>query len=228
MTSNNIFSEQKFVSDFLSSGNSKGAFFADESEVFEQVETPVGIPDVLFVPQEDLLHIHQFQLKYPGLNLTNGHSRLISHISNSAYHTAKYLMRKANLSELHFNKVIKEFDGLGIIEYNQHNSIKLINDFSIPQVMIWSLEFKLKDWKAGLFQSLRYRSFSNESTVIMPMKMKDKLYEMRNTFYKYKVSSAVISEDGSVDFVVKPRNVGAISSSLYSNVLGRVMNLMVK
>ncbi len=116
--------------------------------------------------------------------------------------------------------VLNEFDYF-------NNGIKFIKEpkglFGIPDLLIFNghiiaIEFKLKNWKQAIKQAYRYKSFSEESYVLLDKKYVNKAKENIDIFIKFNVGLAAVDKN-IVEFYYRPKSVKPFSSELTQKAL---------
>ena len=70
---------------------------------------------------------------------------------------------------------------------------------------IISIELKLRNWKRALKQAFRYRSFSNESFVVIDKAHSRPAYENRDTFIHYNIGLASFGKDKKLEIHFYPQ-----------------------
>ncbi len=197
--------------------------FLGEPGIFlEQVETSHGIPDLIVLSRRQVKDLDSFVSRFPEINLTNGHAKIISNLRKSKYISKSSLIKKSGLRKEYLEKVIKILKSIGVVDENAEG-YKLNLKFSLPKLDVWSFEFKLNNWRKALRQSLRHRTFSSHVSIVMPYSRLDSLSKNVNYFRRFKVGAAVFDmQTGQFQFVVKPAKCGAISKHSYIDTLGRL------
>lgn len=192
-----------------------------------QVKTSNGIPDLIGIKTNHNRILIKFLKSFPTLNLTNGYANVLSFLLKKHYSAIPNILEKTGLSLIHFRKVISVMEKLEIVDKNQKGEYRLNKSFNIPQIQIWSFEFKLSDWRSALRQSLRYRTFSTYVAVVMPKSKKNILEQNKRSFKRFRIGAAVLDEQkNSFEFVVKPIRCGAISKKAYIDILGRLREMV--
>lgn len=108
------------------------------------------------------------------------------------------------------------------------NKIKFIEEpkglFGIPDLLLFNgrviaIEFKLRNWKQAIKQAYRYKSFSEESYVLLDRKYVNKAKGNIDIFIKYNVGLAAVDED-KIEFYYRPKSVKPFSIDLTKKALG--------
>lgn len=214
------YSESEFVGHFISYINGKN-IFGHNTFYFEEVITQLGIPDVIMIKRDNYFDIKDLLVKYPPQVLINKNARLLS-VMTKKYHTEDYIFRKSKLNYSTFRSALRILLKYSIILKNK-NCLKLNEEFNIPKINFWSFEFKLKNWREALMQSLSYKTFSSFVVIIMPSNKESILIKNRKVFENFMIGSAIFSpEKQQVKFIVRPRKHQNITKSLYIDTLGRL------
>ena len=215
------YTESYFIKLFKNNINYKNIFGFD-GILIDELKTSSGIPDLILVNKNNFNEIKKYNSFFSLKGLNNQHARILSIISNS-FHTPQYLISKSNIDEKRFRILIRDLLKSKIIIENVKGLLKLNNEFNIPQVDFWSLEFKLHDWKSAIRQSITYRSFSRFVIVIMPYQKEKVLRKNSIYFRKFGIGCAIFSpEKRKVQYIVKPSKINKISRRTYIDLLGRV------
>ncbi len=218
----NKISEEKFVDSFLKDANG-ASFFVERPLVFEQVEMIGGIPDLLLIRRKQVKTLGGFMRRFPSIDLTNGHARVISILSKRIFLSPENIIARSGLTPLHFKKSISALENMAAIEKNRKGNYRLGKNFNLPKIELWSLEFKLSNWRSALRQSLRYRAFSSHVSVVMPSSKRNVLLKNKESFQRFEIGVATYdAKNKNLEFIVKPTRCGALSKRLYVDALGRI------
>ena len=116
--------------------------------------------------------------------------------------------------------VLDEFD------YTK-NGIKFIEEpkglFGIPDLLLFNghiiaIEFKLRNWKQAIKQAYRYKSFSEESYVLLDRDYVEKAKENIDIFTKFNIGLAAVDEN-KIEFYYRPKLVKPFSLDLTQKAL---------
>lgn len=216
-----MYTETELVDNFINKVNPIVSF-GIESSFIKEVDTPVGIPDIIMIEKNQFYDLDCFTSKFPTEIFTNRNAKVLSVLSKK-FHSKQYILKKCNLNIEILEKILKRLLDYSIIESNSSNCYRFKNDFNIPQIDIWSFEFKLNDWRRALRQSLVYRSFCNFPVVIMPEKKRCLLTKNKMYFERFKIGLGVVNyKSNKVSFIVKPKKYKNISKNLYIDAIGRI------
>jgi hypothetical protein len=104
------------------------------------------------------------------------------------------------------NKAISNFIHSGYCEKTHSN--KFIKMFQPKPCISYSLavEAKLRDWKKALYQASRYRTFSNQSWVLMDRRFSKPAIKNISEFKKRNIGLASFSTNGSLECHFIPTN----------------------
>ncbi len=216
------FSENQFVQSFINQVRLEHLLGINGS-YFQQIGMLNGVPDVLTVENSELAKLKEFVSKYPSLNLLNGHAKLITHLSNKSFHSKDYLLSRTGLSESHFKKSVTSLVNMNVVEVKNNEKFRLVTEFNLPEIKLWSFEFKLHNWQSALRQSMRYRAFSSYVFVVMPADKRQILEKNIQVFNKFNIGALVFNPNlAEYEFVTKPIKCGALSRGRYIDALGRI------
>jgi hypothetical protein len=93
--------------------------------------------------------------------------------------------------------------------------------YSPPVEKMYSIEAKLTDWKAGLFQALRYQFFSHKSFLAYPA-----YYIHRvdiDLFKKYNLGLIAV-EENNIRVIIDPKEVAPVDMVSYCTLSERFLN----
>lgn len=95
--------------------------------------------------------------------------------------------------------------------------------FGIPDLVMFngkiiSIEYKLRNWKQALRQAYRYKSFSEESYVVIDKSYLKKPRENLDAFAKFNIGLAAVDKD-NVEIYYKPKSVKPFSAELTDKAL---------
>ncbi|MFB6212749.1 MAG: hypothetical protein ABEI53_02975 [Candidatus Magasanikbacteria bacterium] len=194
-------------------------------ELVRELETQAGIPDSLGISCKDVKTLLDFMSKYPDINLTNGYSQIISQLYPRNFVEIDQIFSKTDLSKSYFDRHIQLLENKDLIERDIRNDsrIRLGENFSIPELDIWTIEFKMSAWKSALKQAIRYRLFSSKVFVVMPSTKLEFVKKKEGIFKKFGIGLAFFdSAKGDLDIEVPPRKNVANAKSYYIDVIGRL------
>ncbi len=213
--------EAAFVNSFIDR-NLVQDTIVNKGIVFEQLETPKGIPDILVISKSDKAKVDKFMKDNRSLFM-NGNSKIISLLQrNRKGLMANEIIKLVGLSRPYVIRVLKELIAANFVN-EVKDKYKIVATLKMPRIEITTLEFKMADWKSALRQSLRYRSFSTRVFVVMPEAKKNLLKSQHSVFKKFNVGIAVYNEmNGEINFLFKPSKRRALSNNTYIDLLGRL------
>lgn len=218
-------SEDELVKSFILSNKASQAT-GFKGELVEQLETLAGIPDIICISKKQMNEVSKMLVNFPAQVFTNGYATVVSQLSHRLFINKTKLFEATGLSQLHLKKVLVELKKLKIIQENQNGLFRLTKNFKLPRLEIWSMEFKLNNWRSAFKQSLRHRNFSTYAMVVMPFEKKEVLNKNKNLFLKFHIGAAVYDKKNDFfEFVVKPKKCGAISKKAQIDTVGRIMML---
>lgn len=112
------------------------------------------------------------------------------------FRTPNYIIQNTGLSQ---NIIIRDLNflcRLGICEKNNVGNYRFVEDFEMPIAHIHSFELKMSNWKRALFQAIRYKTFSEYTSIVMPFEKEQILLQNIDSF--------------------KERNIGVLLFDAYS------------
>ncbi len=216
-------SENELVKRFIR-GKGWRKYFGQSNRIMEQVETLGGVPDVIIIRKDHYKSLKNFAKRFPSLNLTNGYARTIAILQKDRSTSYQHLLKRSGLSQSNLKKVLRNLESWGVLQKDFKNNFVLETNFNAPDIDIWSIEFKLSNWRSALRQSLRHRNFSHYSVVIMPESKESLLFKNRELFEQFGIGSFTYSGDtDQLKPVIEPIRRNAISNHAYLDTLGRIM-----
>ena len=72
----------------------------------------------------------------------------------------EYLEESTGLSKQTLQKEILALCKKDLVIQNARGSYKLADKYNMPKMEIYAFELKLDNWKRALFQTIRYKTFS--------------------------------------------------------------------
>jgi len=120
----------------------------------EELNTGIGIADIVFsnkINRRDY-YFDNFELLFHTLTLINRKNKKISEIDFVTRFSKKQI--KSIIEKYLSMELIEEFDSE--YYYIKNKLTPSITEFS-------AIEAKLKDWKSGLYQAIRYKNFAQKS-----------------------------------------------------------------
>jgi hypothetical protein len=110
-----------------------------------------------------------------------------------------------------------------LIENLTDQTFRLARNITFPKMEIIAFEMKLSNWKRALYQSTRYRSFSNRVFVVMPSDG-SAVRERLEQFKKLGIGLITHASDGTTRVLVRPRRRKPISTHQTLMALGMLLN----
>lgn len=148
-------------------------------------------------------------------------------------YTLKQLPLKTNFDANHISKIsgasislskkaIKEFVDAGYCKQKENGIYVKIKEPENIVDTIKAVEAKLKDWKRALWQASRYKTFANESWVVLDKKHANPAIKNIDEFKRYNIGLATISIEG--DYLV---HFSPIEETHFSEIAYWKANVMI-
>jgi hypothetical protein len=192
--------------------------------IFKEVESLQGIPDYIGIKfktieeKNNLKRILNIKIDY--LSYV---SLLLPYIKKNALHSENYFASKTGLNITAVRKTLNYLQNESII-MNKGNKYILENNLHIPEMEIWSFELKLKNWKRAIFQSLRYKAFSDYVYIVMPMECRNIIEQNKKVFLQYNIGVMLFNHiDGTIEISIRALKNKKISKSNTIFILGRLL-----
>lgn len=125
----------------------------------EELNTGIGIADIVFTKKINRrdYYFDNFELLYHTLTLINRKNKKISEIDFVTLFSKKQI--RSIIEKYLSMELIGEYDSKYF--YVKNKLAPTITDFL-------AIEAKLKDWKSGFYQALRYKNFAQKSFLAFP------------------------------------------------------------
>lgn len=142
--------------------------------IFEEIESIQGIPDYVGVNVKEIGECKKFLEIVPQKNWYTI-SNILSQLSYLKGHKLEYLHKHTGISMNVLEKELFQLVKNGLVKKDEKDNYVLSDDVKIPELKVVSFELKMKNWKRALFQSIRYKTFSDYVYVVMPIEKKQLL-----------------------------------------------------
>jgi hypothetical protein len=126
----------------------------NQSLSVEELNTGIGIADIVFTDKiyKRDYYFDNFELLFHTLTLINRRNKRISEIDFTARFSKKQI-----------NSIIDKYLTLELIEKYDSQYYYVKNKLLPTITEFYAIEAKLKDWKGGLYQAIRYKNFAQKS-----------------------------------------------------------------
>ena len=187
--------EAEFGNSFEIYIKSNPSYFFTYDMIYKEVESFQGIPDYLGIIMSHLYHGSEKTMQIP-INRWHTISIILAFMKKKQFRTPNYIIQNTGLSQ---NIIIRDLNflcRLGICEKNNVGNYRFVEDFEMPIAHIHSFELKMSNWKRALFQAIRYKTFSEYTSIVMPFEKEQILLQNIDSF--------------------KERNIGVLLFDAYS------------
>lgn len=135
------------IQNFFSEKFKKGYFV-------KEFRSGIGIADLVFTSKINRrnYYFNSFELLFHIITLFNRRNKKITEADI-----------KTKFSEKRIGSLIEKFIILNLIEEHTNNTYIVKNKLSPSVNELYSVEAKIKDWKNGFYQALRYKNYSQKS-----------------------------------------------------------------
>lgn len=179
--------------------------------IYNEFEAGFGRPDIVLcsAPTNDALgDIKSLEKINPRLAplLTTKVARKIS--------SHQELARACGTSERNAKRITTELvsNNLLKIKRDKNNSLQIKSIKTPPFRYVVSIEAKLRDWKRALTQAYRYKTFSNQSWVLLDEAHISPALKSIDSFKNLEIGLASFSSQGELRIYVKARTAANASS----------------
>lgn len=111
----------------------------------------------------------------------------------------------AGVSKNSATQALREFCSAHYCEKISNNTWRKIKQPTLVSDYIVSYEAKLKNWKRALWQACRYKTFSNESWVILDSINEKPAIKNIQSFIDFNIGLASVSKTGAVNVHYRPK-----------------------
>lgn len=126
----------------------------NQSLSVEELNTGIGIADIVFTDKiyKRDYYFDNFELLFHTLTLINRRNKKIYEIDFTTRFSKKQI-----------NSIIEKYLSLELIEEYDSEYYYVKNKLTPTITEFYAIEAKLKDWKSGLYQAMRYKNFAQKS-----------------------------------------------------------------
>jgi len=141
----------------------------------EELNTGIGIADIVFSNKINKreYYFNNFELLFHTLTLLNRKNKKISELD--------FVTR---FSKKQVNSIIDKYIVMELIEYFGEDSFYVKNKLYPTITEFYAIEAKLKDWKNGFYQAMRYKNFAQKTFLALSSeyihKVDKDLFKMNN------------------------------------------------
>lgn len=212
--------EEKFAIDFLKSDAAKKLL--QGYEFIRELETPFGIPDVVFFKGELINETHYLIKAIRRMNYSPSYAKVITNLNKRNSSSIEYLISRTGLSSNYLNKILQDLTRNNIATITRER-YKLSPHIKIPAAHYISIEFKIHDWRKALTQAHRHRAFASRCWVVMPDSKHRLLKEKVGYFDRLGISVATYSTSSKkIKKVTATQSYKARSNYSSVDVLSRI------
>ena len=158
-----------------------------------EFSTGNGVADLVFTTEmnEEKLFLNDYGMMSLFVNLFQQNRKLNSE-----------LLYQNCIDKARLKKLLNHLEGDDFICFDGHEIIRTRKYKSHTQ-NLFSVEAKLKDWKSGFYQALRYKFFSHKSYLAYP---KQYVHRVDIDLLKENNIGLISVESDNIEFVYKPKN----------------------
>lgn len=172
---------------------------------FEEVESIQGIPDYIGVRIKNVQECRNFLKTFSNENWLNI-SKILSCLSYKRGYTINYISIKTGISEHLLEKMLSQLVKRKVLNQDDKNKFMINESIIIPQIDFISFELKMENWKRALFQSIRYKTFSDYVYIVMPIEKQKLLEKNSEVFISNNIGVALYDEKlGDMKVMIKPK-----------------------
>lgn len=206
--------EADFVESFLSSVSLINKFSKRHFEVWREVRTGFGRPDIVFIEYTPKVLEARRSKNGIDANLSSRAAYAMSYLSDRRWVTVDSLAKFLNCQGNQILSVIKELHNRELLETKGH----LVKARPRREVLavnrVWVFEAKLSDWREAVQQAERHLWFTKDSYVLMPTMQKRLIESISCECDKRGVGLSFFSDESGFRTVVHPAKTGVNNSPL--------------
>ena len=203
--------EAEFGNSFAKYIKSNPSYYFSYDMVYKEVESFQGIPDYLGINMSNLYSGSEKTMQIP---LARWHtiSILLAFMKKKQFRTVDYIIKNTGLSKKIVIKDLNYLCRLGICEKNDMGNYKFASNFEMPIAHIHSFELKMSNWKRALFQAVRYKTFSEYVSIVMPIEKERVLLQNIESFKMCNVGALLFdAQNLEIKILYRPQKNTTIS-----------------
>lgn len=182
--------------------------------VVREIDSWSGIVDVLALSAtaESWAHLttrHRAAIS----RLTPAGARLLARLPCSRYVTVDELVASLGVSRSTLLRYIRILRAAGLIKVRGTSARRIKNVRNLVRVL--AIEVKVKDWRQGFYQAMRYRAFSNEVALALPLSVAKRVKKRCQRMIRdFRIGLIGIDEvQRELKWLVRPRSRRPASAS---------------
>ncbi|NIA12050.1 MAG: hypothetical protein GWP10_20590 [Nitrospiraceae bacterium] len=171
-------------------------FFAgrySQSLSVEELNTGIGIADIVFSRKinKRKYYFNNFELLFHTLSLLTRKNKRISEID--------FISR---FSKKQINSIIEIYSSMELIEELSPGCFYIKNRLTPSVTKFYAIEAKLKDWKGGFYQAIRYKTFAQKTYLALSS---DYIHRVdKDLFIKNNVGLLSVSKN-KIKIIINPK-----------------------
>lgn len=159
----------------------------------EELNTGIGIADIVFTRKinKRKYYFDNFELLFHTLSLLNRRNKRISEVD--------FISR---FSKKQINSIIEIFISMELIEELGPGHFYIKNRLTPSVTKFYAIEAKLKDWRGGFYQAIRYKNFAQKTYLALSS---DYIHRVdRDLFIKNNVGLLSVSRN-KIKTIISPK-----------------------
>ncbi|CCH47859.1 conserved protein of unknown function [Pseudodesulfovibrio piezophilus C1TLV30] len=180
---------------------------SDETLVLDEVNLGYGIADLVitqYLPPKPLMRNNFF---------SNLHITILELLKNVRSATLPCIEDKTRASKRSINRCVEALIEDAYVSL-ESDVVRLEREYYCSIKNTIAIEAKLKNWKRALNQAYRYKSFSNESYVCLPVSNSRPALNNLHLFKQMEVGLLTLRDCGDLDIIYAPPSEQPISSKM--------------
>lgn len=220
------YNEEQFGQLFINSPYLNNLFDGDRFYYADQLTTSLGVPDYVFLSEQDLSLLNTFATTYSGLKLTSKYAAVISYVARNDCPTICDISTFMREREGQTLRTLGELENNGVVNFDRSDKevVTLNPHFNVPLLNSVAVELKLSSWEKALWQAIRNSSQFISSCVVMPSDKYNIISNNINLFENNSIGTAVLNvEDLSLTKINTHKNLSVINSRYYLQAIDTLM-----
>lgn len=173
--------------------------------LFEEIESMQGIPDYIGVRIKNVQECRNFLNTFSNENWFSI-SKILSCLSYKRGYTLNHILKKTGIAEHQLEKMLLQLVRKKILNQDDKNKYMINDSTVIPHIDVISFELKMENWKRALFQSIRYKTFSDYVYIVMPIEKQKLLEKNIEIFISNNIGIALYDEKlEALKIMVRPK-----------------------
>lgn len=192
------------------------------SRVREEIDTNFGVVDILVAISKSKIRLSK------GYKLSIGESKALACLSPRYGRHLDEISAITLLSPTALKRSLYGLKVKGIVRMTKDGKWIRVKASAEKQITLCAIEAKISDWKSGLRQAVRYKSFADKVIVAMPAERIGPARAHLSLFRINGVGLLAVSEKEKPEWVLRPRQDMPFLPYAKILALNRLMSLRIR